>query len=100
MADGKGVEQESAKALSLFEKSANLGDPYAMVDLALAYYYANGGFKKDMKKVFRVGNESSRIRLILLLYVILALIILGWTWSRQRPSKSHRIFQKGSRDRK
>ena len=48
-ADGKGVEQDSAKALSFFEKSANAGSPYAMERLAVAYYYGEGGFKKDEK---------------------------------------------------
>ena len=36
-AKGKGVEQDSAKALDFFEKSANLGNPNAQHIMGLAY---------------------------------------------------------------
>ncbi len=33
-ADGKGVTQDSVKALALWEQSAELGNPFAMVEVA------------------------------------------------------------------
>lgn len=50
-ADGKGFEQDSAKALQFSEKSANNGNPQAMVEVGYASQYAQGGYKKDEKKL-------------------------------------------------
>ena len=58
-ADGKGIEQDSVKALTFYEKSANLGNPYAMVEIGLAYEYAKGGYKKDTKEAFKWIKKSA-----------------------------------------
>ena len=62
-ADGKGFEQDSAKALQLWEKSANNGNPQAMLEVGVAHNYAQGGYKKRRKKGFRLVYEGCRIRI-------------------------------------
>ena len=57
-ADGKGVEQDSVKALEFFEKSANLGNPQSMVEMGFAY--DNGhGMKKDTKKAYNWYKKAA-----------------------------------------
>jgi len=58
-AQGKGIDQDSVKALTFFEKSANLGSPYAMVELSSAYYYGQGGYNKDEKKSFEWDKKAA-----------------------------------------
>ncbi len=60
-ADGKGIDQDSAKALTFFEKSANFGNPYAMVEIGIAYEYALGGYKKNEKEAFRWYKKAAEL---------------------------------------
>ena len=60
-AKGKGIEQDSVKALTFFEKSANFGNPYAMVELGLAYDCAKGGYKKDDKEAFKWYKKAAEL---------------------------------------
>jgi len=60
-ANGTGVEQDSVKALELFAKSAEQGNPKAMVELGLAYEMAKGGYKKDDKKAFEWYKKAAEM---------------------------------------
>ena len=60
-ADGKGIGQDSVKALTFFDKSANRGSPYAMCEIGNAYLNAQGGYKKDDKEAFKWYKNAAEL---------------------------------------
>ena len=101
-ADGKGVEQDSAKALQLWEKSAGLGHPYSMVELGFAYEFGRGGFKIDMKKALEYYEKAGEKNNPYGLYNAAMIYIYdkGKGAVDKNPEKGIQIVEKGSRLKK
>jgi hypothetical protein len=71
---GIGTDQDVAKALSLYEKAAELGFADAINDLGFLYYQGAGGLKSDKKKAVALFLQAADLRHPQAMYNVAALI--------------------------
>ena len=57
-----GLALDDAKAVELYRKAADLGNPGAMVHLAFMYETGRGGLHKDKKKAKDLRQKAAQIR--------------------------------------
>lgn len=89
---GIGTDQDIAKALALYQKSADLGFADAINDLGFLYYQGAAGQKPDKKKAVELFLKAADLRHPQAMYNVAALIDDGVVPGKNADDAGHYLY--------